>query len=37
MPEGARVVALADDGGHTHKGTLAMADKETGMAAHTQQ
>ena len=35
MPEGARVVALADDGTHTHKGMFAVADKETGMASHT--
>ncbi len=37
MPEGARVVALADDGMHTHKRIFAMADRETGMAAHTQR
>ena len=34
MPEGARVVALADDGAHTHKGMIAIADKEPGVAAH---
>ena len=35
MPEGARVVALADDGAQTHKEMSPMADKETGVAAHT--
>ena len=37
MPEGARVVALADDGMHTHRGlSCAAVDKNTGLAAHRQ-